>query len=130
MSRKEKRLLTDHQMLLMGVMWEKGRATVQQVKDALPKREALAYSTILTTLRYLEWKGYLDHDVDGRTYVYYPVVAREEVVESTLSNMADRLFRGSAERLMATFLQKQKLSPDKLKKLKELIAQTEKESRK
>jgi predicted transcriptional regulator len=130
MPKKQREPLTDAQLLLMGILWEKRRATVHQVRDSLPKERPLAYTTVMTTLRYLEWKGYIRHGVDDRTYVYYPVVPREEVVQSTLCHIADRVFHGSAELLMATFLQKQKLSAEKLRKLKELIAAKEKEAKK
>ncbi len=130
MAKKHWNLLTDLELRLMNIVWDKEKATVKDVKDALPRRKPLAYSTVLTVMRNLEWKGYLRHDVDDRTYVYYPIVPRDEVVHSMLRHLAGRLFGGSAEVLMVKFLEKEELSLDKLGSLKKLIAAKEKEVKK
>lgn len=130
MAKKHWNVLTDLELRLMNIVWDKGKVTVRNVKDALPKSKPLAYSTVLTVMRNLEWKGYLRHQVRDRTYVYEPVVARDEVVQSMLGNLANRLFGGSSELLMVNFLEKEKLSLEKLKRLKELIAEKEKELKK
>ena len=72
MSRKKALILTDHELRLMEVLWRLGRATVADVVDLLPP-PPLAYSTVLTTLRTLEQKGYITHQEDGRAYVYHAV---------------------------------------------------------
>ena len=130
MGKKHWNLLTDLELRLMTIVWEKEKATVREVKDALPKRKPLAYSTVLTVMRNLEWKGYLRHDVHDRTYLYHPVVPRNEVVQSMLRHLANRLFGGSAELLMVNFLQQEELSLDKLSRLKKLIAAKEREVKK
>ena len=56
----------------------KGSATVQQVLAALPEKPALAYNSILTTIRVLENKGYVEHIKDGRAHIYKPIMEREE----------------------------------------------------
>ena len=60
----------------MDVLWQKGSATVQQVLDALPEKPALAYNSVLTTIRVLENKGYVEHVKDGRAHIYMPVMER------------------------------------------------------
>ena len=81
-------------------------------------------------MRNLEWKAYVRHEVRDRTYVYEPVVARDEVVRSILGNLANPLFGGSSELLTVNFFEKEKLSLEKLKRLKQLIAEKEKELKK
>ena len=130
MGKKHWNLLTDLELRLMNIVWEKGKATVREVKNALPRRKPLAYSTVLTVLRNLEWKGYLRHEVQDRTYVYHPTVPRDEVVHSMLRHLAGRFFAGAPELLMVNFLQREELSPEKLNKLKQLIATKEREARK
>ena len=127
MARKKEKLLTDLELRLMSIVWRLGKATVREVKDALPKRKPLAYSTVLTVMRILENKGFLRHETDSRTYVYHPIVTRDEVVRSMLRNLADRVFDGSAELLMVNVLEKEKLSREELKRIKRLIAAKEKE---
>lgn len=130
MARRNEKLLTNLELRLMNIVWKKGRATVRDVLKALPRRKPLAYSTVLTVMRNLEWKGYLRHDVHDRTYLYHPVVPRNEVVQSMLRHLANRLFGGSAELLMVNFLQQEELSLDKLSRLKKLIAAKEREVKK
>ncbi len=130
MGKKHWNLLTDLELRLMDIVWQKGNATVREVKEALPKSKPLAYSTVLTVMRNLEWKGFLRHEVDDRTYVYHPEVTRDQVVHSMLQNIANRLFGGSAELLMVKFLEKEELSPDKLRKLRKLIEAKEREVKK
>jgi predicted transcriptional regulator len=129
MSKKHWNLLTDLELRLINIVWEKEKATVREVKDALPRRKPLAYSTVLTVMRNLEWKGYLRHEVDERTYVYHPTVPRDEVVHSMLRHLAGRVFGDSAELLMVNFLEREELSLDKLRRLKKLIAAKEKEAK-
>ena len=91
MSRKKALVLTDHELRLMEVLWQSGRATVAEVVDRLTG-PPLAYSTVLTTLRTLEQKGYIVHEEEGRAYVYHPLVARDEAAKS-----AQALFAGGGD---------------------------------
>ena len=81
-------------------------------------------------MRNLEWKGCLRHEVRDRTHIYERVVARDEVVQSMPGNLANRLFGGSSRLLMVNFLPKEKLSLEKLMRLKQSIAEKEKELKK
>ncbi len=130
MARRREKLLTNLELKLMNIVWKLGKATVKDVKSALPRRRPLAYSTVLTVMRTLETKGFLRHDTVDRTYLYYPVVTRDEVVRSTLRDLSKRLFDGSPELLVVSVLEKEKWSPEELRRLKQLIAAKEKEQRK
>ncbi|NQT82979.1 BlaI/MecI/CopY family transcriptional regulator [bacterium] len=130
MGSKKEKLLTNLELKLMEAVWRRGKATVKDVKDALPRRKPLAYSTVLTVMRILERKGFLRHDTINRTYLYYPLVTRDEVIQSMLRNLANRVFDGSAELLMVNILEKEKLSLEELRRLKRLIAAKEKEAQK
>lgn len=127
MARRREKLLTNLELKLMKIVWKLGNATVKDVKSALPRRKPLAYSTVLTVMRTLETKGFLRHDTMDRTYLYQPIVTRDEVVRSMLRNLADRLFDGSPELLVVNVLEKQKWTPEELRRLKQLIAAKEKE---
>ena len=84
--------LTEAEFRLMEVLWQKGPATVQQVLDALPEKEPLAYNSVLTTIRILEKKGYVKHEKDGRAHVYSSLVERREATRSEISRLANRFF--------------------------------------
>ena len=106
----------------MDVLWEKGPATVQQVLEALPKRPALAYNSVLTTIRILEKKGYLKHAKDGRAHVYRPLVERADATRSEISHLLHRFFKNSHELLVLNILEDQKLDAEELRHLRELVA--------
>ena len=128
MAGKSRNVLTNLELKLMKIVWSLGNATVRNVKNALPRRKPLAYSTVLTVMRILERKGFLRHDSVDRTYVYCPIVTREQAIKAMVRNLTNRLFDGSAELLMVNILQKEKLTPEELRRLKKLIEEKEKET--
>ena len=128
MKRKSLFKLGDVQLELMKIIWAQGKATVRQVTDAMARKRRLAYSTVLTMLRDLERKGILVHDVDGRTYVYRPTVSRKWVTTGVIKDIKKRLFGNSAEALVLHLLEIEKLAPDELEHMKQMIAEKEKEA--
>lgn len=127
MSRKKSLVLTDHELRLMEVLWQRGRATVADVVDSL-EPPPLAYSTVLTTLRTLEQKGYVAHEEDGRAYVYHPLVARDAAAKSAVSHLLDRFFGSSPGALAVTLLDDRRLSNDDVAKIKRLLVRNRRAS--
>ena len=121
MPRKKSLYLTDAELRLMDVLWEKGAATVSEVVEAVADEAALAYSTVLTTLRILENKGYLRHTKDGRAFVYRPVVPREKAQESAVKHLLRRFFEDSPELLVLNMIERKKISADQLNRLRKRI---------
>ena len=78
MARKKSTNLTEAELRLMDVIWEKGSATVAEVGDALPRQLGLAYNTVQTMLRLMEDKGLVEHHAQGRTFIYTPRFSRED----------------------------------------------------
>jgi predicted transcriptional regulator len=97
--------LTEAELRLMDILWRKGSATVQQVLDALPEKPALAYNSVLTTIRVLENKGYLEHVKDGRAHIYKPIMEREEATRSEIRHLVGRFFKNSRELLVLNILE-------------------------
>ena len=104
MPRRKSETLTEAELRLMDVLWQKGSATVQQVLDALPEKPALAYNSVLTTIRVLETKGYLEHVKDGRAHIYKPILEREEATRSEIRHLVSRFFKNSHELLVLNIL--------------------------
>ena len=125
MPRKKSAGLTDAELRLMEVLWQSGPATVGDVAAALAKKIPLAYSTVLTTLRILENKGYLEHVKQGRAFLYRPLVGRDEACDNAVTHLLRRFFQGSPERLMLNLVEQRKLSPEELKRLRDRIAKEE-----
>lgn len=118
MPRKPSPTLTDAELRLMEVLWDRGRATVAEVADAMPKRAKLAYNTVLTTLGILERKGYVNHTKEGRAFVYEPRVDREDAQHQALKNVLRRFFNDSPEALVVSLIEKEELDADELDRLR------------
>ncbi len=121
MGRKKSLQLTDAELRLMEVIWELGRVTVSDVVENLPRDVKLAYSTVLTTLRILETKGYIAHEKNARAFVYRAVVAREQARASALTHLLGRFFDGSPELLMLNLIDAKKISAKELARLRKRI---------
>ena len=116
--------LTRCELEVMDVVWRRGRATVQDVVDALDR--SLAYTTVMTTLKILEQKRrVLKRVKQGRAYVYEPIVTRQEVGQSMAGELTRHLFRGSVKSLVLNLLDRQALSPADIEELKQAIASLE-----
>jgi predicted transcriptional regulator len=125
LARKKSPNLTEGELPLMEVLWKKGRATVGDVVASLPTDPPLAYSTVLTTLRILEAKGYLRHTKKGRAFVYEPVIVQEEASRKALGYLVNRFFGGSRELLVMNLLKEEKIGRAELRRIKKMIAESE-----
>jgi len=121
MARKKSSSLTDAELRLMDVLWARGAATVSEVIAGLPKDVPLAYSTVLTTLRILENKGYLEHSKDGRAFTYRPAVKREQAREKAVTHLLRRFFDNSPELLMLNLIDGKKIDAKELARLRKRI---------
>ena len=121
MPRRTSETLTEAELRIMQVLWQKGPGSVQQILDALPARPALAYNTVLTTIRILEKKGYVAHDKDGRAHIYRPLVERDEASRSEIRHLVSRFFRNSHEDLVLNILEDRGIAPDELDRLRKML---------
>ena len=113
--------LTEAELRLMEVLWDKGPATVQQVLDGLPEEAPLAYNSVLTTIRILEKKGYVRHAKDGRAHVYTPLVERKEATRSEIRHLVSRFFGNSHELLVLNILEDQNVDARELDRLRKML---------
>jgi predicted transcriptional regulator len=124
LARKRSTTLTEAELRLMDVLWDKGPATVAEVTAALPP-PPIAYNSVLTTMRILEQKGYVAHEEAGRAFVYRPLVEREAAAQNAVGHVLSRFFDNSAGELALRLIENEKPSPDELARLKALIEQYE-----
>ena len=124
MARKKSPTLTDAELRLMEVVWQKGSANAAEVLAALPDAE-LAYTTVLNTLRILETKGYLRHTKDGKAFVYHPLVDRNEASRTAVQYLVSRFFRNSPGLLVSNLIKDERLDKRDLLQLKKLIEESE-----
>ena len=109
----------------MEVLWQRGSATVAEVAEALPAHLGLSYSTVLTTLRILEQKGYVRHTKERQAYVYHPVVNRSQAQKKALKHILSRFFNNSPELLVMNLLQTERIDPEDLERIQRVINQGE-----
>ena len=117
--------LTEAELRLMKLLWQRGESAVGDLVAAMPEGEALAYNSVLTTIRILEQKGYVEHRQEGRAFVYKPSVAEHEASRSEVRHVLSRFFGNSRERLLLSLLGDDDLSPQELERLKEAIREAE-----
>jgi len=117
--------LTEAELRLMEVLWQKGPSTVQQVQQDLPEKAPLAYNSVLTTIRILEKKGYVKHAKDGRAHVYTPLVERQEATRSEILRLVNRFFGNSHELLVLNILKDQSVDAAELKRLRKMLEGSE-----
>jgi BlaI family penicillinase repressor len=119
--RKQSETLTEAELRIMNVLWLKGFGTVQEILDSLTQKPALAYNSVLTTIRVLERKGYVKHSKDGRAHVYAAVVGRKEATRSEIRHLVGRFFKNSHEQLVLNILEEQGIEGEELTRLREML---------
>jgi predicted transcriptional regulator len=122
-SRKQ---LTPLELEIMNVLWDLGPSNVQSVQEALPGSTQLAYTTVQTMLNVLYRKGRVKRTLEGRAYVYEPLITRERAGSQAVRDIVDRLFGGSVEGLLMNLVKSKQLDPKKLEQLRKRL---EEESR-
>ncbi len=117
--------LTDLQLALLRVLWAKGRATVNEIAEAIRSERALAPTTIATVLTRLERRGVVSHTTRARQFVYRARVSEKEVRRSMVSELTDSLFQGDVAALMSHLLDAKQIRPGDLERVRALIARVE-----
>ena len=117
--------LTEAELRLMKILWQRGESAVNDMVAAMPEGETLAYNSVLTTVRILEQKGYVEHRQDGRAFVYRTCVAEHEASRSEVRHVLSRFFGNSRERLLLSLLGDEEISATELQRLKDAIRNAE-----
>ena len=118
---RQSETLTEAELRIMNVLWLKGAGTVQLILDSLAEKPALAYNSVLTTIRVLERKGYVKHSKDGRAHVYAPLVGRKEATRSEIRHLVGRFFKNSHEQLVLNLLEDRGIEADELARLRAML---------
>lgn len=122
---RQSETLTEAELRVMNVLWERGSGTVQQVLDSITSKPALAYNSVLTTIRILERKGYLKHVKDGRAHIFAPIVPQQEATRSEIRHLVSRFFKNSHEDLVLNILEDQGIEPEELTRLRKMLDRSE-----
>ena len=123
MARSQSITLTEAELRIMNVLWQKGSATVHEVLQGLPENPPLAYNSVLTIVRILEKKGYVRHakDKDTRAFIYSARVAKEDATRSEVRRLVTRFFGNSHELLVLNILEDKTIDAEELDRLRALL---------
>jgi BlaI family transcriptional regulator, penicillinase repressor len=105
----------EHQ--LMEILWKRGTGTAEQIREALAPRHALKDSTIRTVLRRLQEKGYVEHKIEGRAFVYSGAEKPRNVAVRAVRQILDRFCDGSLEQLMLGLVENEVVDRAELQQL-------------
>jgi predicted transcriptional regulator len=112
--------LTQRELDIMSVLWERGEATATEVRDRVDPD--LAYTSISSMIRMLELKGYVSHRRgEGKTHVYFPVIDAEKAGASALGRVLNKIYGGSPIKLLAHLMEQKKLSEKEIARMRELL---------
>ncbi len=119
---KRSTTLTEAELRIMKILWERGDSTVADLVAGMPEGTSLAYTSVLTTIRILETKGYVRHRQEGRAFLYTTRVAEQEASQTEVRHVLQRFFGNSRERLLLSLLGDGEISAEELQRLKDAIA--------
>jgi predicted transcriptional regulator len=118
---KKSNTLTEAELRLMKILWCRGESAVNDLVSAIPQGETLAYNSVLTTIRILEQKGYVQHRQEGRAFIYRPLIAEHEASRTEVKHILSRFFGNSREQLLLSLLGEGDISREELNRLKAAI---------
>ncbi len=118
--------LSDSELEVMKILWEKCEGTVRNVLDELNKKKVLSFNTVMTFMVRMHRKGYLSRRKVGGTYIYSPRVNKTKTLTKILDSVIGRVFDGALEPLVTYIAESKKLSSQQIQKLKEIVDESEK----
>jgi BlaI family penicillinase repressor len=122
--RKRSLTLTEQELEIMKIVWERESVTVRDVYEALLERRKVAYTTVMTMMKILEQKQYLKKNQDDRAYVYRPAQPKRQVIGDMVRDFVNRVFNGSAEPLLVHLVEEHNLSREDLEEIARLRRQS------
>ncbi len=121
MKRKARTPLGETEMEVLHHGWNLRRATVAEVQARILLERKVAYTTVMTVMKKLADKGYLQYEKDGATYVYSAARSSEEVQRSLVDDLVSKVFRGSSLALVQTLVRHEDLTDEERRDIKQLI---------
>ncbi|MBK6420672.1 MAG: BlaI/MecI/CopY family transcriptional regulator [Gemmatimonadetes bacterium] len=117
--------LTELQIAILRVLWERGQATVADICEALRPERGLALTTVATLLSRLEKRGVVAHETRARQYVYHPLVTEADVRHSMVRELTEQLFDGNVAALVSHLLSEREISPGDLDRVRAMLEQAQ-----
>jgi predicted transcriptional regulator len=118
--RRRSTTLTEQELEIMKIVWDRDSATVRDVYEALLARRKVAYTTVMTMMKILEQKKYLKRDQSDRAHIYRPAQPKRQVIGAMVKEFVNRVFNGSAEPLLVHLVEEHGLSQKDLDEIANL----------
>jgi predicted transcriptional regulator len=118
--RRRSSTLTEQELEIMKIVWERESATVRDVYETLLERRKVAYTTVMTMMKILEQKKYLKRTQLDRAYVYRPTQPKRLVVGAMVREFINRVFNGATEPLLVHLVEDHDLSAEELEEIAKL----------
>jgi BlaI family transcriptional regulator, penicillinase repressor len=118
--RRRSSTLTEQELEIMKIVWERDSSTVRDVYETLLERRKVAYTTVMTMMKILEQKKYLKKTQVDRAYIYRPTQPKGQVIGAMVKEFVNRVFNGSAQPLLVHLVEESKLSREELEEIAQL----------
>src|ERR1700684_671575 len=118
--RRRSTTLTEQELGIMKIVWERESSTVRDVYETLLERRKVAYTTVMTMMKILEQKKYLKRTQVDRAYVYRPTQPKRLVVGAMVRDFINRVFNGATEPLLVHLMEEHDLSAEELEEIARL----------
>ena len=125
MARRPSPNLTEVELQILSVLWDRGPSTVREVHDALRKQRDTGYSTTLKMMQVMIEKGLLLKDDEQRPQVYRPAMSQEQAQTRFVDDMIQRVFGGSADKLILRAVSSKHISRQDLEQIRKLLKKLE-----
>lgn len=112
---------TEAEFNILGVIWERGRATVREVHEALRERQGIGPTTVLKLMQIMTEKGWLERDTSVRPQVFWAAKPMRQTQKVLLRDLADQAFQGSSAAIALQALSLRKSTPEELRAIRELL---------
>jgi len=112
---------TERELEILKILWERGEATVRSVHEEMSRHAPIVQNTVQAFLRTMEDKGLVRHRLEGRTFIYEPVLRPQDTKQKLVSRVLHRVFDGAIDQLVQSALSLRRPTNDELAKLEALI---------
>lgn len=121
MARPHARGLTENELEIMQILWEKSPMSIADILDKLKKTPKPAYNSVLTLVRILEKKGHVEHNKEGKAFFYIPLLDHQHYRQSEVKSLLSRIFQGDVVDLAVSLVKSKSLTSTDREELKRIL---------
>ncbi len=121
---------TERELEILKILWERGEATVREVYTEMSRSAPIVQNTVQAFLRTMEEKQLVEHRVEGRTFIYRPLVKRDQTNRNLATNLLERVFDGAIDQMVQSVISAQHPTAEEIARLEALIHDAKQQSQK